>query len=167
MKHFNEEINLFVDGELGHEKQSEMFAHVAECSECRKLFSDLIILKEKSRIFCAENLDEIKNKPKAQTVGKFYRAAFYASSAAAILLLFLLATAKPKEVLVTKNEVRVDTVFVEKEVSVQKKPKRHITIVATKRKDNSQIKYLDYINSLKTEKVVFNNTFDSKEGFEL
>ncbi|MFA7419814.1 MAG: zf-HC2 domain-containing protein [Melioribacteraceae bacterium] len=167
MKHFNEEINLFVDGELESEKQSEMFAHTAECTECRKLFSDLIILKEKSRIFCAENLDEIKNKPKAQTIGKFYRAAFYTSSAAAILLLFLLATAKPKEVLVTKNEVRVDTVFVEKEVSVQKTPKRHITIVATKRKDNSQIKYLDYINSLKTEKVVFNNTFDSKEGFEL
>lgn len=158
MKHFNEEINLFVDGELESEKQSEMFAHVAECSECRKLFSDLIVLKEKSRIFCGENLEEIKNKPKAQTIGKFYRAAFYASSAAAILLLFLLATAKPKEVFVTKNEVRVDTVFVEKEKAVNtnqniavdtKTPGKKVVTAKNKKREA----YLEFLFSLRSEKL--------------
>lgn len=157
MKHFSEEINLFVDGELHREKQSEMFAHTAECGECRKLFSDLITLKEKSRIFCAENLEEIKNKPKVQTIGKFYRAAFYASSAAAILLLFLLATAKPKEVLVTKNEVRVDTIFVEKSI-VQNQPTVANISNAAKKVNKSKPQkspYLAYLLSIKTEQVTF------------
>ncbi len=158
MKHFNEEINLFVDGELDREKQSEMFAHTAECGECRKLFSDLITLKEKSRIFCAENLDEIKNKPKVQTVGKFYKAAFYASSAAAILLLFLLATAKPKEVLVTKNEVRVDTLFVEKEKTILNEVNKKL-FVTTKpmRKRSNEFALVNEMKKMKTTKITFSD----------
>ncbi len=164
MRHFNEEINLFVDGELDREKQSEMFAHVAECGECRKLFSDLITLKEKARIICAENLDEIKNKPKAQNVGKFYRAAFYASSAAAILLLFLLATAKPKEVLVTKNEVRVDTVFVGKEKAIAIVKKNSFSPPGKEELFNSQEKYLQYVNSLRTIKFTDAAIIETNNG---
>ena len=60
-------------------------------------------------------MDRIKNKPK--TTNLFYRIGFYTSAAAAILLLFILVAAKPKETTVTKNGVRVDTVFIQKEIS--------------------------------------------------
>lgn len=152
MKHYYEEINLFVDCELEEEKAAEIFKHIGECQECRKLLSDLILLKEKSRTFCAENLREI-NKPKPEN--KFYKVAFYASSAAAVLLLFFLSTSKPKETYFTQNIVRVDTVYIPKEIpagtiqnAVSFSPAKQII-------KTGKIKspYLAFIRNLKTENV--------------
>lgn len=157
MKHYEYEINLFVDGEPAENVKTEMFSHLSDCTECRSLLSDLITLKEKSRVYCSENLSQIKNKPKPAS--RFYKIAFYASTAAAILLLFLLVTAKPTETFVTKNEVRVDTVFVQKEIPIaQNQLTKNSSSTPGKKgkKSNAQkSSYLAYIISLKTEQVTF------------
>src|ERR1035437_2790820 len=106
MKHFDFEINLFVDGELGEKDKKEMFIHLSECEDCRNMLSDLLLLKEKSRIHITKNINEIRNLPKKNNL--FYKIGFYTSTAAAIVLLFLFATSKPKGTFVTKNEVRID-----------------------------------------------------------
>ncbi len=90
MKHYDYQINLFVDGELEENEREEMFTHLAGCKQCQALLSDMMILKEKSKVFCNEHLSEIKNKP--MKVGKLYRIGFYASTAAAIILIFILVS---------------------------------------------------------------------------
>lgn len=154
MKHYEYEINLFVDGELEKEKQSELFEHLADCQDCQSLFADTLTLKDKTRLFCVENLNQLKNKPKP--VNKFYKIAFYASSAAAVLLLFLLITEKPKETLNTKNEVRVDTVFVQKEIPILEtkyipsNPNNETKMVF----NSSDKSYIAYIMDLPTIKLM-------------
>ncbi|OGU64220.1 MAG: hypothetical protein A2499_02105 [Stygiobacter sp. RIFOXYC12_FULL_38_8] len=154
MKHYEYEINLFVDGELEKEKQSELFEHLANCNDCQSLFTDTLILKEKTRLFCVENLNQIKNKPKP--VNKFYKIAFYASSAAAVLLLFLLITAKPKETFITKNEVRVDTVFVEKAVNNEIK---NVSTLGKKLKtiNSNQFSLVNEMKEMKSAKITFSD----------
>ena len=154
MKHYDFEISLFIDGELENEKHNELFSHLAGCADCQKLLADSLVLKEKARVFCTENINEIKNKPKA--VNKFYKYGFYASAAAAVLLIFLLASTKPKEVLVTKNEVRVDTVFVEKAINTNQivavntiTPGKKVVTAKNKKREA----YLDYLFSLRSEKL--------------
>ena len=162
MKHYEYEINLFVDGELEKEKQSELFEHLAACNECQSLFTDTFTLKEKTRLFCIENLNQIKNKPKP--VSKFYKIAFYVSSAAAVLLLFLLITAKPKETFITKNEVRVDTVFVEKERTIALANNKSFSTPGKEKLFNSQERYLQYVNSLRTIKFTDAAIIETNNG---
>lgn len=156
MKHYEYEINLFVDGELEKEKDSELFEHLANCEDCQSLFTDTLILKEKTRLFCVENLNQIKNKPKP--VSKFYKIAFYASSAAAVLLLFLLITAKPKETFITKNEVRVDTVFVEKEKPLLNEGnKKLFANTKQKSKSSNEVAFVNEIKKMKTTKITLSD----------
>ncbi|RJQ61239.1 MAG: zf-HC2 domain-containing protein [Stygiobacter sp.] len=154
MKHYEYEINLFVDGELEKEKQSGLFEHLANCEDCQSLFTDTFTLKEKTRLFCVENLNQIKNKPKP--VSKFYKIAFYASAAAAVLLLFLLITAKPKETFITKNEVRVDTVFVEKAVNNEIK---NVSTLGKKLKtiNSNQFSLVNEMKEMKSAKITFSD----------
>ncbi|KAF0139594.1 MAG: hypothetical protein FD122_3144 [Stygiobacter sp.] len=156
MKHYEYEINLFVDGELEKEQQSELFEHLANCEDCQSLFTDTLLLKEKSRVYCAENLYQIKSKPKP--VSKFYKIAFYTSSAAAVLLLFLLITAKPKETFVTKNEVRVDTVFVEKEKPLLNEGnKKLFANIKQKSKSSNEVAFVNEIKKMKTTKITLSD----------
>ncbi|MBI3123364.1 MAG: zf-HC2 domain-containing protein [Ignavibacteriales bacterium] len=156
MKHYEYEINLFVDGELEKEQQSELFEHLAACEDCQSLFTDTLILKEKTRSFCVENLNQIKNKPKP--VSKFYKIAFYTSSAAAVLLLFLLITAKPKETFITKNEVRVDTVFVEKEKPLLNEGNKNLFAnTKQKSKSSNEVAFVNEIKKMKTTKITLSD----------
>ncbi len=156
MKHYEYEINLFVDGELEKEKQSELFEHLSDCNDCQTLFTDTLTLKEKTRLFCVENLNQIKNKPKPAS--KFYKIAFYASSAAAVLLLFLLITAKPKETYITKNEVRVDTVFVEKEKAILNEGnKKLFTNTKHKSQSSNEVAFVNEMKKMKTTKITLSD----------
>lgn len=168
MKHFDFEINLFVDGELGEADKKEMFTHLSECEECRNTLSDFLLLKEKSRMHITENIKEIQNSPKKNKL--FYKIGFYTSAAAAIVLLFLFATSKPKETFVTKNEVRIDTIFVKKEIPIaQNKIAPAHSITPGKRRmpeESSQKEYLRYVMSLPT--LTFTSVGEnSKEGRSL
>lgn len=164
MKHYEYEINLFVDGELEKEKQSELFEHLAACKDCQTLFTDTLTLKEKTRLFCVENLNQIKNKPKPAS--KFYKIAFYTSSAAAVLLLFLLITAKPKETFITKNEIIVDTVFVEKEIPIAQNQLSKSSSLPPGKLEQliSQQMYLRYVQNLHTEKITDADLIETKSG---
>lgn len=155
MKHYDYEINLFIDGELVETEKQEMFIHLASCEKCRNTFEDFIRLKESTRKIIGEDISEIKNKPKRTNL--FYRIGFYASTAAAIIFLFIITTSKPKETFVTKNEVRVDTVFVKPRIP---EVNNQITMThsATPGKrsvsvESSQKEYLRYVASLRTEKL--------------
>jgi hypothetical protein len=152
MKHYDYEINLFVDGELAETEKQELFAHLAECNECRNAISELLLLKEKSRLHIAESINGIKKAPKK--INAFYKIGFYSSAAAAIILLILLAAGKPKETFVTKNEVRIDTVFVNKEIQIaQNKITEARSVTPGKRivpVETSQKEYLRYVMSLRT-----------------
>lgn len=157
MKHYEYEINLFADGELPRQDHKELFLHLPECDECRKTLSDYYLLKEKSRDFCSQNISYIKNKPSKQSI--FYKAAFYTSAAAAVILLFILFTNKPAPTYITKNEVRVDTVFVQKEVSyTQNQMVKNSSLTPGKKEliQTSQQEYLRYVMSLRT--VTFTDT---------
>jgi uncharacterized membrane protein (UPF0127 family) len=166
MKHFDYEINLFVDGELGEVDKKEMFIHLSECEKCRNTLSDFLLLKEKSRLHIAENIIEIKNTPKKNNL--FYKIGFYSSAAAAIVLLFLLTSSKPKETFVTKNEVRIDTIFVKKEIPIaQNKIIPAHSITPGKRRmpeESSQKEYLRYVMNLRTEKITKTDKINSENG---
>ena len=155
MKHFDYEINLFVDGELGEADKKEMFIHLSECEQCRNALSDFLLLKEKSRMHIADNIKEIKNTPKKNNL--FYKIGFYTSAAAAIVLLFLLTSSKPKETFVTKNEVRIDTIFVKKEIPIaQNKTAQAHSATPGKRRvpaESSQKEYLRYVSGLRSERM--------------
>lgn len=154
MRHYEFEINLFVDGELAGESRKELFEHLSECSECQNTFSQFLQIKEKSRTFCSDNLNQIKNKPKQST--KLYKIGFYTSAATAVFLLFFLVSQKPKETLITKNQVRVDTVFVQKENSNTQFQKTNANSITPGMKElpkeSSQKAYLHYVMNLRTEK---------------
>ncbi|PKL82533.1 MAG: hypothetical protein CVV24_09675 [Ignavibacteriae bacterium HGW-Ignavibacteriae-3] len=155
MKHFDDEINLFIDREIEEERRKELFAHLAGCDECRNTLSELLLIKERSRNYLTENLNFIKNKPDKSNM--IYKIGFFTSAVAAVILLLMLTTSKPEKIYITKNEVRVDTVFVQKEVpSVQNQianansltPGKKELIQKTKRQP-----YLEYLMTLRTEKV--------------
>ena len=129
MKHYELEINLLLDGELLEDEKEELFNHLAECPECRKAFSEYAELKDKSNGYCTRLLAAGKTKNFSrhkQPAPKFYKRAFYLSSAAALLFIFLQFNQKPSIQYITKNEVRVDTVFVPKEKTVIKQAKGNI-----------------------------------------
>jgi len=155
MKHYEYEINLFADGELPAQEQKELFVHLSECGECRKNLSDYYQLKERSRDFCAQNISQLKNARSKSNI--FYKTGFYISAAAAVILLFLLFTDKPAPTYITKNEVRVDTVFVQKEVPTnQIQTVRNNSLTPGKKGLNPKTKrqpYLEYLLTLRTENV--------------
>lgn len=153
MKHYDYEINLFIDGELDEENREELFLHLAECNECRNTFADLLLLKEKSKAHCSESINQLKQKP--SVAKSFYKFGFYAASAAAVFLLFFLVSQKPKETFTTKNEVRIDTVFVQKEIPVTQNQLTNTNSLTPGKKEliqSSQQEYLRYVMNLRTEK---------------
>lgn len=154
MKHYEMEINQYVDGELTPEETKEMFRHIGECDACREMLSDFISLKEKSRVFCAENIKEISSAPASKKNG-FYKYAFYISSAAALILLFLLSTFKQENKTEIVNVSRVDTVYVQKEIRIpEAKPVQQTNLASHGGKNSiNKSPYLAFIMSLKTESV--------------
>lgn len=158
MKHFEYEINLFTDGELAKQDQKELFVHLVVCGECQKTLSAYLLLKEKSRDFCSQNISLLKNKPAWQNI--FYKVGFYTSAAAAVILLFILFTNKPAPTYITKNEVRVDTVFVQNQtVSNNSLTPGKKELVST-----SQKEYLRYVMSLRTEVFTKADLIQSDNG---
>lgn len=152
MKHYEYQINLFVDGELPKGEHKELFVHLAGCDECGKALSDYYLLKERSREFCSQNISHIKNKPSKQNI--FYKVGFYTSTAAAVILLVILFTSRPAQTYLSKNEVRVDTVFVQKEVSfTQNQIAQNNSLIPGKKElvSTSQQEYLRYVMDLRTE----------------
>ncbi|MCX6174345.1 MAG: zf-HC2 domain-containing protein [Ignavibacteriales bacterium] len=153
MKHYDYEINLFIDGELEEENREELFLHLAECNECRNTFADLLLLKEKSKAHCSESINQLKQKP--SVAKSFYKFGFYAASAAAVFLLFFLVLQNPKDTFITKNQARVDTVFVQKEIPTAQNQITNTNSLTPGKKEyiqTSQQEYLHYVMSLRTEK---------------
>jgi hypothetical protein len=166
MKHYDYEINLFADCELEEEKREELFSHLVGCKECQNLLADLLLMKEKSRTYCADNITKLQSAPKRTS--KFYKIGFYSSAAAAVILLFLLTTAKPKETYITKNEVRIDTVFVQKEIPIAQLQKANSNSFTPGKKElkveSSQKSYLLYVNSLHSIKITDADVIQTRNG---
>ncbi len=158
MKHFDYEINLFLDGELQEENRKELFAHLAECEECTNIFLDYLSLKEKTRNYFAGNITHLKNKPSGHN--RFYKYAFYTAAAASIIFVMLLLNGKPKTQYITKNEVRVDTVFVQKESPSSKNKTTRINPFTVGKKvlpeELSQKAYVNYVKGLRS--IVFSKS---------
>lgn len=168
MKHYELEINAFLDNELDADEQKELFTHLSECELCRGNFNKYLLLKQESVKQIGRDINTIiggvkimapipaKDKQiKTSTKNDiFYKAAFYTSAAAAILLLFLLLNHKPEISYFAKEANRVDTVFVSKERVVYK---TILKTVATKNIDpeTSQKAYLSSLAKLPEKEIVF------------
>ena len=166
MKHYEYEINLFADGELPREDQKELFVHLAECDECRKILADYLLMKERSREFCSKNISLIMNKPSKQNI--IYKVGFYTSAAAAVILLVIMLTNKPAQTYNSKNEVRVDTVFVQKEIPIaQNQLTSNNSLTPGKKElieESSQKAYLHYLMSLRTVKITDADVIKTRNG---
>jgi hypothetical protein len=168
MKHYEFEISQFIDGELTAGEKKELFLHLSECSECQKVFSEYLTLKEKSKDFCAgkiaghmkENmsipLDDVYSKiapvipiVEKKKVNIFYKSAFYITTAAAALLLLFIITRKPYTEIVTKTESKIDTVF----VANQKTPAKIPGFKSTGTPERSDKEYLKYVLGLRSDKI--------------
>ncbi|TSA28927.1 MAG: hypothetical protein D4R68_03190 [Ignavibacteriales bacterium] len=153
MKHYDYELNLFIDGELEEGNGEELFLHLAECNECRNTLADLLLLKEKSKMYCSENINQLKQKPSSSK--SFYKFGFYAASVAAVFLLFFLFSRNPKDTFTTQKQVRVDTVFVQKGIPVTQNQLTNTNSLTPGKKEliqSSQQEYLRYVMNLRTEK---------------
>lgn len=159
MKHCEFEISQFVDGELTGEGKNELFRHLSECSECQKVFSEYLELKEKSKDFCAGKISKEISK-KAFTLNPtvperkrlFYRTAFYISSAAALLLLFFTVTLKPRPEVITKTVNNIDTVFVLKEKIIYKAALQAYRKSVDNR-ENDKKAYVEYLLTLPEQQM--------------
>lgn len=91
MKHYEYEINRFIDHQLKEEEQKELFAHLANCSDCAALLNDYMEIKEKANNFYKGLRYEPGERKLAFSYEKKskYKYGFYFSAAAAIILGFL------------------------------------------------------------------------------
>ena len=184
MKHYEYEINLHFDGELDNEQEIELYNHLSVCRECRENFNAYNRLRRETKTVYnkkitgilfqpdseTEELNKIISTKKIENLSKYYRAGFYTSAAAAVILLFLLIAVKPKETILTRNEVRIDTVFVNKDIPVaQNQVTNAHSVTPGKRKvhvESSQKEYLRYVMSIPT--ITFTDAGkNSKEGRNL
>jgi hypothetical protein len=114
MKHYEYEINLFIDNELPAHGQKELFAHLAVCDECTELFHQYNKLKRGAKKYFdgidTGAVDSIVALPvpAMKKNEKTYRKHFYISSAAAaiLLLLFLFQFYQPDENINKYNNVK-------------------------------------------------------------
>jgi negative regulator of sigma E activity len=172
MKHYEYEISLYADGELSDDESREMFAHLAECSECRNLYSEFSLLEKKVKENYSKSIMEtiadrkmpalssiilrqpklkvnesnesktLKNIPIRKNVNTFYKTAFYTTAAAAVILLFVLISTKKPVQFIKNNDIRIDTVLVPKEKTIVK----YVRLV--RHPENSNKDYLEYVNSI-------------------
>lgn len=95
MKHYEYEINLFIDNELPAPGQKELFAHLAACNECSALLQKYIRIKSAARDYFAgidaDAANSIMPLPdqKNTEIRRSYKKHFYISAAAAVVLLLL------------------------------------------------------------------------------
>ncbi|HEX2983434.1 MAG TPA: zf-HC2 domain-containing protein [Ignavibacteriales bacterium] len=115
MKHYEYEINLFIDNELDESSQKDLFLHLSQCEECRRDFAKYLIIKEKSRKVIAKDMLSMKTfflKKKDQPANNIYnRAAVFVMAAAAVILLFLQVQKAPEAPLIVEK-FKTDTVFI-------------------------------------------------------
>ena len=91
MKHYENEINRFIDNQINEVEQKELFAHLSNCSECIALLNDYMEIKGKTNNFYKELSYEPGEKIfvlNAEKKNK-YKYNFYFSAAAAVILGFL------------------------------------------------------------------------------
>lgn len=192
MKHYEYEINLFVDGELPKEQSREMFLHMAECTECRNIYSDFILLEKKSKEYFERKINgiianqtpkiserevtgvpikSINEKGNNKSGNLFYKIAFYISAAAAVIFLFLFIGKQQEPVYPKRSEVRVDTVFVPKEKTIIKLVKDSGSSDTPGNKDlrekEKNRRYLQYVMNLRSEKVTDADLVQKSKGSDL
>lgn len=158
MKHYELEINDFLDGELETDEQRELFAHLSECELCCGNFNKYLLLKQESAKQIGKDIHSIIGEVKT-TVSLpaadikqitpvknniFYKTAFYTSAAAALILFFLLINHKPEINYLTRETSRVDTVFVPMEKVVYKTIQQTKTIkeISPEANQKTYVKYL-------------------------
>lgn len=168
MEHCEYEINLFVDGELPSGNTKEVFLHIAECEYCSKYFSEILLVKEKSKGYFTKHFDRLKNEHPKKNY--FYKLAFYFSAAASIVLLMITLFDRPEIKYISKNEVRVDTIFVAKGIPIARtKTQRDFSFTPGKKEQSAEPSlksYLRYVMSLRT--VEFTNAnHKTNNGSEL
>lgn len=155
MKHYDFEINLLLDGELPESDKDELFTHLSKCRECSDAFSQYLLVKEKSKEFCIQNLDSTLNKNAARN--RLYKYSFYMSAAAVVILIMLLAGIKLQPVYVTKVHVKTDTVYVQDKTGIlalNQTIKPPMILAGNKlSKGKPESKFLYYVFSLPSEKI--------------
>ena len=154
MKHYEEDINLFIDGELPKGNRRELFNHLAICDECSNIYSDYQFISNKCKEKISSNLESFKQRPDSRNT--FYKYAFYFSAAASIIILMLFLFGKRETNLANLETNKVDTIFIRnsehlKNVNGQKSYENSF---------NSDKEYLEYINNLRT--FSFNNFNEEK-----
>lgn len=157
-------ISRFIDNELDEEGQKKLFRFLMNDSSARISFreyienekslyanfsrnSDLLFLSqlelsEKSKAKSEKGPNPINNKNIRHRGNIFYKAAFYTSAAAALILIFFLAEKKLQLQYVDREVSRVDTVYVPKERIIIKQ----IKVNQYPEKNNKN--YLEYVNSI-------------------
>lgn len=146
MKHYEFEMSLYIDGELPKEEEANLFSHLTECGECRKVFLSLHKVKKMAKDHFTKKLEIPDKKEKAE--GNIYKYSFYAASAAAVFLLIFFLNRKPVTVYTTKNEMRVDTIYIRKE-----KPELKIVKKERVYPEANQKNYVHYVMNLPTYKI--------------
>ena len=180
MKHYEYEINLLFDGELNKKEQVELYHHLSICDKCQEDFNKYNMLKAQTKSVYEKKLYEmflpqenvstdstdIKRNNRIKYSNTFYRIGFYTSAAAAIVLMILLTTSSPKRVFITKNDSRVDTVFIQQEKNTPKITAAHSK--APGKRDvpvkSSQNEYLRYVMNLPVEKITDADLFEHING---
>jgi Predicted transmembrane transcriptional regulator (anti-sigma factor) len=154
MKHYEFEISLLIDGELDNSGRNELFAHLAKCDECRETFTEYLQLKDKSKEFCVKEMSKPKNKLHGNN---FYKISFYASAAAAVILIIMLVNIKPPAKYITKTVIKHDTLLIaDKSTAMEKKLPAKTSLTAkskinqAKKKDE---KLIQYVLNIPSEKI--------------
>jgi hypothetical protein len=147
MKHYEYEISLFVDNELDNGQKEELFRHLAECDKCRQDMSDYLLLKQQSKSVIAENVSAVNLKPSRSKY--FYKAGFYISAAAAILLIFILVNKTPKTVYIKSTPEITQTVVPEAGNISNQKEERITGVKAIKaERIPASHNYINYISGI-------------------
>lgn len=158
MHHYEEEINLMIDGELPEDKKADFFRHLAECKDCSNLYADYLVISNTCREITSSEIESLKSGINKKS--NFYRYAFYYSTAASIIFFILFLFSISNVGASKENDNKVDTIFLERNELIKNVNEDGIPDGSTNPKFNSNYSsdkaYLKYIKNLRT--ITFNNS---------
>jgi hypothetical protein len=125
MKHYEIEISDLLNGELDNSIHDELFEHLNQCNDCRNCLIQFMSIQQKSATIISKDVNAyLKNydhslntilgsfKIQRGIKNGYYKAAFYISAAASVILFLLMINKKPEISYLTREINRVDTVYI-------------------------------------------------------